>query len=304
MPEQANRVKQTTTYTFKYGGESDSMDLNTLLLSQMHFSWILGEVKNEIAKDSDLSIKIKPLQKGSIPFDFILNVSLFDSLFTPLAVYTGIPASIITIWVGIVQLRKWSRGKKYTKITMLGEGKIMVTIGDREFEVNEIAYKLAQNPVIDRALTKGFDAIEKDENIENIEVIDEHKTPLLTVSRAEFVNFIEPNENFEERIQKESKQEELTIFKVVFDKGYKWQFYDKNGRKISAIVQDDAFMERINKGEAFSKGDTIIAEMEVEKLFDESLNIFVENSYKINRVISHTPRGSKPNQPDLFTPNI
>ena len=276
------------------------MDLNTLLLSQMHFSWIIGEIKNEIARDSNLSIKIKPLQKGSIPFDFILDISLFDSLFTPLAVYTGIPAAIIGVWIGLVQLRKWSKGKKYTKITILDRGRIIVTIGDREFEVSEVSYKLSQNPAVDKALVKGFEAIEKDENIDNIQVIDESKTPVLSVARTEFVNFTVPNENFEQKTQIETKQEQLTVLKVVFDKGYKWQFYDKLGRKVSANMEDDAFVDRINKGEAFSKGDTIVAEVEVEKIFDESVNMFVENNNKIIRVITHTPRPNPPKSTPLF----
>lgn len=299
MPE-ANPVKQTTTYTFVYGGESESMDLNTLLLSQMHFSWIIGEIKNEIAKDSNLSIKIKPLEKGSIPFDFILDISLFDSLFTPLAVYTGIPAAIIGTWIGIVQLRKWSVGKKYTKITILDRGRIIVTVGERDFEVSEICYKLSQNPAIDKALAKGFEAIEKDESIDNIQVIDQEKKPVLSVARAEFVNFTATNENLEQKTQTETKEEQLTVLKVVFDKGYKWQFYDKMGRKVSANMEDEAFMDRINKGEAFSKGDTIVAEVEVEKVFDESVNMFIENNSKIIRVINHTPRPTPPKSTPLF----
>jgi len=84
----------------------------------------------------------------------------------------------------------------------------------------------------------------------------------------------------------------LTIFKVVFDKGYyKWQFY-MQGRKISATIPN-AFMERINTGERFAKGDTLVVELEVEKTYDKTLDIYIEKDFKILNVIDHIPRADQ-----------
>ncbi len=38
-------MKESTRYTFKYNSDSDSIDLNTLLTSQIHFSTIFPSAR-------------------------------------------------------------------------------------------------------------------------------------------------------------------------------------------------------------------------------------------------------------------
>lgn len=283
-------MKESTRYTFKYHSDSDSIDLNTLLTSQIHFGTILSEIKNEIAGDTDLSIRIKPLEKGNVPFDIILNVSWLKQLLQPdnIAYASG----IITVLVGLFQIRMWLKGEKPTSIEIEDE-KIIIKKGDLVLTVPKKTYLIYErNTTIDIAMKKGFEAIEKDEEVTSIEIQDEKKVPLITVPRENFEDFISPNELFESLVKKEPvRQETLTIFKVVFDKGYKWQFY-MNGRKISASIPDN-FMDRIDKGERFAKGDTLVAEVEVEKVYDKTLDIYVEKDFKILNVIEHKPRAEQ-----------
>ena len=66
------------------------------------------------------------------------------------------------------------------------------------------------------------------------------------------------------------------------------------GNKISSKIKDDIFAERIDKGERFGKGDTLIVEMEVKQEFVESVNTYVNKSYqviKINEHIERKPQG-------------
>lgn len=285
-------MKETTTYTFKYGSDNDNIDLNTLLLSQIHFSAILNEIKNDIAADANLSIKIRPLTRGSVPFDLILNVSWIESILSHTNAVLDVAAAIIGIYVSIIQLRKWSKGKGFTEVIFKGD-KAIVKIGDREFEVNKISYELyVKNPVIDAALSKAIEAIDKDENITDVEIIDNNKTSLVKIERAEFIDFIEPNELFEANITVSESQENLVINRLAFEKGYKWQFY-LSGRKISATMADDAFMGSINAGEKFAKGDILVAVIESEKIFDKSVDIYIEKDFKIIKVLQHIPRNEQ-----------
>lgn len=299
MPEQPNLLKQSTTYTFKYNSDSDSIDLNTLLLSQIHFSTILNEIKNEVARDSDLSIKIRPLEKGSVPFDFILNVSWLHNLFTPEIV--AYASGIVSTLVGLFQLKIWLMGEKPTRIEISGD-KVIIYKGETQIIVDRHVYNLYdKNATVDIALKKGFEAIEKEEEITGIEIQDSNKEPILIVPRQEFEGFTIPNKNFETLTQTEpARQETLTIIKVVFEKGFKWQFYQSNGRKINASIDDENFMARINSGEQFAKGDSMVVELQVEKVFDKTVNIFVEKDFKITKVISHTPRQEPPTKNNLF----
>ena len=101
--EKEEALKPTTTYTFKYESADDSIDLNTLLLSQIHFSTILGEIKNTIASDSDLSIKI-----NSSPFNIYLDVLLImcvalnSNAFILIEQPININMKLITILIGVI----------------------------------------------------------------------------------------------------------------------------------------------------------------------------------------------------------
>ena len=284
-------LKQSVTYTFKYGSDGDSIDLNTLLLSQIHFGSILNEIKNEVAADADLSIKIKPLEKGSVPFDIILNVSWIQTLFSPEVV--GYASGIVSILVGLIQLKKWTKGDKPTSIEINGD-QVTVTIGDNVILVDRSAYKLyEENAVVNLALKKAFEAVEKDEDVNSIEIIDEKKTSLITVPREYFSGMTEDNKIFESLKKTESTPAvNLIINKVVFEKGYKWGFY-MQGRKISATIDDPIFMERVKNGEKFGQGDILEVELEIEKVFDKSLNTYIEKEFKVKRVIQHKPRSEQ-----------
>jgi len=300
MPDkqQLEELKQSVTYTFQYDTDFEAIDLNTLLLSQIHFSTVLNEIKNEVAPDSNLSIKIKPLEKGSVPFDIILDVSFWENLFsqTNVANLIGYASGIVTVLVGVIQIRKDLKGKKPKKIEIKND-KVIITSDDVTIEVDRKAYEIYEkNPVIDQALRKSFKAIEEDEGVSGIKILDKNKNPLVNIPRSSFDDLTEPNEIFEEQVVKDDlKRESLTVIKLVFEKGYKWQFYMKSGRKISAYVKDDNFMKIIDKGERFAKGDTLIVDLEIEKVFDKDLGIFVDSDYNVTKVVQHIPRAEQTN---------
>jgi hypothetical protein len=280
-------MTHTDTYTFKYNSDEDSIDLNTLLLSQIHFSTILNEIKNEIAGDTDLNIKIRPLTKGSVPFDFTLTVSWINSLFSPEVV--GYASSIITIFGAVIGIRKWLKGGEAEVIT-ISEDKVTIKRGDVEIIVDQASYRIAtKNETVDKAIQKGFDAIEKDESVTGVQILNPKKELIFDVPREDFSSLTAPSEIFEEHtIREEPKIEFLSIFKVVFGKGYKWQFY-YNGRKISATIEDNDFMERLDKGERFAKGDILEVELQVEKVLDKTLEVYIEKDFKVLKVIIIDP---------------
>lgn len=297
MP-QISLVKQTTTYTFKYESDSETIDLNTLLLSQIHFSTILNEIKHEVAGGSNLSIRIKPLERGSVPFQIALDVSWIEQLLHLADTATQHAETIINVLLGLIVLRKELKGRKPAKIEIKGD-KVIVTVDDTTIEVDRQVYNIYENnAVVDQAIKKGFEAIDKDEDVTGIKILDTKKKPLLDVPREDFADITEPNAFFEEQKKTEPvRREMLTVFKVVFDKGYKWQFY-MNGRKISATMADDKFMEHLKRStERFGYGDTMEVELQVEQVFDKTLNIYIEKDFTINKVLSHTPR---PKQGDIF----
>jgi len=53
------------------------------------------------------------------------------------------------------------------------------------------------------------------------------------------------------------------------------------------------FFKRIDKGEKFSKGDTIIAELHITQVYDKSIQTYVNKEYVIAEIKQHIPRGSQ-----------
>ena len=283
-------MKQTTSYTFKYETDYDSIDINTLLLSQIHFGTVFNEIKNEIAPDANLKIKIKPIEKGSILCDFIIDLSWIETALHWANSHTNEIQNIVTTLVGLLTIRKEFGGKKPTEVIM-SDDKIVIKNGDTSIEITKEIYKLyMENAAIDQALKKGFEAIEKDEEVKGVKILDEKKESIISIERDDFGAMVKTNEVFEDVTQISNEESvALTIFKVVFDKGYKWQFY-MNGRKISAYVKDENFMQRINNGERFAKGDTLIVEMDVKKVLDTSMDIYIEDEFVVTKVINHVQR--------------
>ena len=81
----------------------------------------------------------------------------------------------------------------------------------------------------------------------------------------------------------------MTIFKVVFEKGYKWQFYYQ-GNKISAVIKDESFFSQIDEGAKFSKGDKLIANIEIKQVFDKTIQAYVNKEYSVIKIKQRIPR--------------
>ena len=56
---------------------------------------------------------------------------------------------------------------------------------------------------------------------------------------------------------------------------------------------DPNFYKLIDKGEAFAKGDTLEVELQINQLFEESVNTFINKSYQVNRIIDHYKRAEQ-----------
>jgi len=294
MSDQA--VNPTATYTFKYEADSNSIDLNTLLVSQVHFMAILNELKNEVAPGSDLSIKIRPLEKGSVPFDFILNVSWIENMLqlhnTSVQV-VELGSAIVGGLVALIQLKIWLKGEPAKQTIINNDNTITIINSDgSQMVIAQNIYNIyVTNIVVDKAISKAFDAIDKDEEVSGVEVLNEKKQPLVTIPRAQFAGLVMANPSFDKKKKTElMSNATLVVSTVVFDQQRKWQFYLENGRKITAGINDENFIDKINNGESFSKGDVLIANLEIEKVYDKSLDMFVEQSFTLTKVIRHNTR--------------
>lgn len=83
----------------------------------------------------------------------------------------------------------------------------------------------------------------------------------------------------------------LSIVKVSFEPKLRWQVVYQ-GNRVGAYVTDADFLQRIDKqDESFGKGDSLEADLRIEQVWDEGFNTYLNKTYSIVRVYSHTRVG-------------
>jgi hypothetical protein len=275
----------------KFGGEPNELNVNTLLKSLASLTTVIDEINVQIGGGQKLEIRVRALEKGS----FLIHLGLM-----PMEVLEMIKANwetvskVIATLVNLLNLRKLLRGEKPEKIEEKGNDLIIPSKSGSTVLVDKRTFNIYNSNVrINEALSENFEALKADSSIESFEVQDVEERTLFESPRTEFSDMAVwgqleiPQEN----IKIINELATLNIFKLVWDKTRKWEFY-YHGNKISAIISDDSFFKMIDKGEAFAKGDSLEVELQFKQKFDTSVNthITILDSYQVTRVIKHVAR--------------
>jgi hypothetical protein len=206
----------------------------------------------------------------------------------------------------LLSIRKLLKGEKAKEVTQEKEMTTVINAKGEKIQIDNRTYNIfTENQVIDAALGKTFDTLEGDESVQGFELYESGKKKVFDLDRTEFSLLSRPAVMPDEDTRVKKEDAILTMFKVVFEKGYKWQFFYQ-GVKISAEVKDETFFARIDKGEKFSKGDTIIAELHITQVYDRSIETYVNKEYIVAEIKQHIPRGSRsswPESPEGSDPN-
>ena len=242
-------------------------------------------INEDLCPDKSLKITIKHLQPGC--YDIFLMVK--ETFLNPLIQCmdkTDITAAwgVIGGLASLITIRKWLKGEKPQEIRQEGTETILINGDGNELRIEKKIYNIyKENRVVDSAIGKSFEAIEEDEKIEGFEIYDKDKNNLCEIPREDFQWISKPPAVSREGTRTKTDEATLTIFKVVFEKGYKWQFYYK-GHKISATVKDEDFFSAIDHGERFAKGDKLVAEIEITQVFDKSVQAYINKEFVVTKI--------------------
>lgn len=115
---------------------------------------------------------------------------------------------------------------------------------------------------------------------------------LVRVDKSEFTDLSQKSEEVGEGERKIVEAARVHVVRVSFEKNLKWDFYYR-GIKISAKIATPSFYELIDKSEAFTKGDVLEVELQINQKFDKSVNTFVTKSYQVNKIVRHLSRNEQ-----------
>lgn len=280
-------------FKIKFDGQLYQVDAQTFITSLVNISAIIQEVNQELQTDKKIDIKIKAIEKGS----FIAGLSLQEVAMASQGLFNSqdlaVAANIVTVLVGLYTLKKHLGGKKAKKVEEQGD-KISIENDKGIIQIfdNRSYGIFTRNQVVNDAISNNFAVLEDDPSVSGFEILNPSDKVLFEAEREEFNALSIKSEAIEEDKKENIVVATVVVHKIVFDDRYKWEFY-YNGNKISAYVTDADFFSRINLGEKFSKGDSLKVDLQINQIFDPSVNIYVNHSYQINKVHEHMPRAEQ-----------
>jgi hypothetical protein len=283
-------------FTFKYEGDLEYIDVNTLLLSQLNFIEAINEIQTISHPDIRLNIKVKPLPKGSYQLELLINFYTISNLFKHITEAASLMpiTDVLEILKKIIELKKFLGGEKPFKIEIKGNIIEIFKADNSKHTTTTNIYNITVNsPTVNEGIRKAFEVVEKDEEIKGINILDETNTSVMDVKRESFKALSQVSKMQEEKTETQNVSNAIvSLVRVVFADGV-WQFiYD--GHKVSANIDDSTFKSRVNTGkESFASGDALEVDLTINKVYDESANAYINKSYIITKVHKHIPRPSQ-----------
>lgn len=275
------------SYTVSFGSKEHSIDSEALIASLIALKTTVDEINLRVSPSERIEVSVKPFQPGSfeIPFDLIQVAQ--DSLLAT----TPIITEIVGVLKEFIELKVLLKGESPDKVEKENGGTRITTQSGNVINIGHIAGDVYLNsPNANSTFDRSMAELLKNEEINDYKILDSERKPLVQVNREDFSNF-KPYEKIENE-QKKSKLERtrLSVFKIVFDTKYKWDFLYQ-GIKIPAKILDQEFQKKILNGERFAHGDTLDVELKINQSYDEVADTFMNKSYEVLRVIKHWPRG-------------
>lgn len=278
----------------KFGGDLHEIDVELLIESLINYSSATQEVSAYLSPGSQVDIKIKAPKQGSFIISVDLIAKIGENLFTRDNI--SLVAEIVTVIGGLYGFKKWiSKNGKPDIIKPIDDKHIEISNNNGNIVISNDIYNIYQeNPKVRENLRNTFIKLQEREEITDFSIKDTDKgIDIFKVEKEDFSLLASKDDEIELRKQRIIREkQDLSVFKIVFRENYKWEFFYQ-GTKIYASLKDDEFFKRIEKGEiAFRSGDKLIVDLEIEQVFNEAANTFVNDYYNILKVIDHIPRVS------------
>ena len=289
-----NIIISENDFKIKFDGQQSQVDANVLISSLIHTTTIIQEINKELNSGKKIEIKVKALEKGSFLVHLELIETALESLKNLLTKENiEFAAAIITTLVGIIELKKFLKGRKAKRIERKGDkteienndGNILI-VDNATFNIYE------NNPTVKDAVSQNFEVLNEDPSVSGFEITDKNEKTIVRVDKSEFPEMALKSEDINKDERQSTQAAILNIVRLSFEDNLKWDFYYK-GNKISAKIADPNFYELIDRGEAFAKGDTLEVDLQINQKFDESVNTFINKSYQVNKIIRHLSRNEQ-----------
>ncbi|MCF0057570.1 hypothetical protein [Dyadobacter sp. CY356] len=280
-------------FKIRYDGQYHQIDANVFINSLLHITTIIQEINKISHSDKKIEIKIKALEQGSFLVSLEIIETIIEALkhiFTPEFFTLG---AIITTLKEFLELKKLLKENKEHATEFDNEKVKITTNNGKVIIIQNLTYEVYKNsPLANEAVAQNFETLQNDPSIEAFEITDNNENTLVKIEKIDFPQMSVLHEEIDSETKTIYEVALLSIIKISFEPNLKWEFYHR-GNKIAAKIKDTTFMQLIDNGQAFSKGDRLEVELKVTQKYDLSVNTYVTKEYIIERIIRHIPRSEQ-----------
>jgi hypothetical protein len=294
------KERDVNDFNITFEGDINSIDVNLLTTTLLNFNTLIQEINKEGKTGKNVSLQIQTFQPGSYDIfcSLVGDSGVVNSLFSMLNKENLLFASsIIATLADILSIKEFLGGNKPESIVNKNDDSIIITNKDGQVKVtNKKAGDIIfNNPTINITINKTFSTLEGVDQIEGLSIKDNKGNNKFNITRDQFERLYSPNEVLEENpdfsktITKSNVS--LSVFKIVFERKYKWEFY-YDGIKITATIEDLSFYEKLlNRKIQFMNGDIMVVDLEIGQVYNPIANIFENKKYVVKQIheIRHQP---------------
>jgi hypothetical protein len=277
-------------FSIKFEKQQPSINAETYVQSLISLSTIIREVNYQTGNGPAVAVNVLAQEPGS----FKVVLELAEVIKNNQALIVGgavFLSGIVTIVVGVIQLKKWSSKSDDSKTEINGDQvNIKDTNGDVIFQTNNITYNIYKNnQAVNDAVSAQFQAVTNDEEMEAITIQSDDDT--VTLKRDDFPTLSQKRLIEVEDTEEATVAAQLTISKLVLDnKDRKWEFVYQ-GSKVGAKIDDEDFWQKILAGEvSFANGDVLVADLKIIREYDATIGTYLNKDYCVMNVRQHLPR--------------
>ncbi len=274
-------------------GEINSIDVNILTTTLQNFNILIQEINREVNPEVGVSFQIQTFRSGSFDI-FCCLLGDENALSTLFNILKGdnfeTAVQIIQTLADILAIKQFLGGKKPKSVDVTGGDSIIITNQDGQVKLTsqKAGDIIFNNSTVNITINKTFRILKDIGHIKGLAIKDNQGNHKFRADRDQFENLYSATEIIEVNIDSPKTISKyyvsLSVFKIVFKKKYKWDFYHE-GVKISATIEDSDFYEKLlSRQIQFMNGDILVVDLDIVQVFNQVANTFENKKYIVRKI--------------------
>lgn len=267
--------------------DTHEMDVRSLAPSLLAAADLFEAAGMELLGTDQITVRVTgSFRTGSFGIDLGLRLNGFGNMLVGLFAGAGVNAAanlktLVDTIYGLIKAVQKKRNRQILTIERRGDGKAVIVFEEKtEMEVAEEVARLFVRKQVMESLAKVIAPLEQP-GIQTIAFGTDDKVEAV-ISKDEMPYFQLP-EPPEEMLIDEVRHMALSLVAVAFREDNKWRVSDGQNT-LFAAMEDKTFLDSIDRGESFAKGDLLVCEVRIRQ---SRVGDALRTEYSIEKVMEH-----------------